>query len=103
MKEKSRRDDSHRLEYMKALECKLRYENLKDDCKAEKFLDIAHETARALKNVAKGLSPDSSNRLMSASFTPRKTSSSWHHQNFPEPINKPKFVIGCETNPADKH
>ena len=125
MKEKSRRDDSHRLEYMKALECKLRYENLKDDCKAEKFLDIAHETARALKNVAKGLSPDSSNRLMSASFTPRQTklqnyvipkdlppdtlqnqvspSSSWHHQNFPEPINKPKFVIGCETNPADKH
>ena len=109
---------------MRALECKRRYENLRDDCNAEQFIYIAHKTAMSIKNVAKGLSPDSSTRLMAASFTPRQTrlkhyvipkdlppdtlrdrvspSSSWHHQNFPEPSNKPKFVIGCEPNPAEK-
>ena len=55
LKEKSRRDNSHSLELMKALECKRRYENLRDDCKEEQFIDIAHETAISIKNVAKGL------------------------------------------------
>ena len=60
LKEKSRREYSHSLELMKASECKRRYKNLRDDCNAEQFIDVANKTAMSIKNVAKGLSPDSS-------------------------------------------
>ena len=73
----------------------------------------------AIKTVADKLSPASSNRLMCASFTPRQTklksfvipknvlpdtlrvspSATWHKDNFPDPANKQKFVIGCDPNP----
>ena len=83
-------ENSHRLELMKALECKKIYENLRDDCTAETFIDVAHKTAMSIKNVAKGLSPDSSTRLMAASFTPRQTRLKQKKEYHPAPagINK---------------
>ena len=30
---------------------------------------------------------------------PGLPSATWHRQNFPDPANKQKFVIGCEPNP----
>ena len=41
--------DSHSLELMKASECKRRYENLRDDCNAEQFIDVAHKTAMSIR------------------------------------------------------
>ena len=42
LKGKSRLENSHSSELMKALECKKRYENLKDDCTAEVIIDVDH-------------------------------------------------------------
>ena len=49
LKEKSRGDDSQSLELMCALECKRRYESLKEDCTADQFIYSAHKTAMAIK------------------------------------------------------
>ena len=73
LKATSRRENKHRLELMKALECKKRYDNLKEDCAAEIFMDVAHATAMSIKNVAKGMSPGSSQRLLAASCTPTQS------------------------------
>ena len=106
LKATSRRENTNTLELMKALECKKRLDNLKDDCAAETYIDVAHAAAMSIKNVAKGMSPGSSQRLLAASFTPSQSrlkdyviprqlppdslrseispSSTWHSTNFPD-------------------
>ena len=73
LKATSRRENKNNLELMKALECKKRLDNLKEDCAAEIYIDAAHATAESIKNVAKGMSPSSSQRLLAASFTPSQS------------------------------
>ena len=119
MKEKSKHDDSEKLKLSKALLAKKKYVELKDDVCPEIFLDHAFECTQALKEVAKTLSPNSNRELLGGTFTPKglntksysipktklKSSEkqvealSWHGNNYPSPVHKPRFNIGCENRP----
>ena len=116
LQEKGLQDETQNLELMKALTAKKMYEALQENCSPERFLNRVFEAAEALKLFAEKLSPKSNNDLLSATFTPRRTTLksynipknlvpssertsptvSWHNSNFPAPFHKEIFTIGCQ-------
>ena len=52
LQEKGQKDETQKLQLLKALNAKKRYEALQEDCSPETFLDRAYEAAEALKTVA---------------------------------------------------
>ena len=119
LKEKGQKDETQKLQLLKALNAKRRYEALQEECSPESFLDRAFEASEALKLVAEKMSPRSNRELLAATFTPKMTTLKayniprtkvpssertsptllWQNSNFPVPSHKVSYTIGCANAP----